>query len=86
MQHGSLTTIRRRRGPSVWAYRWREPGATGKIVYHNLVSGTVEQLPNKPAARKAVAGLQRQINAQDPRVRQTTITVEERCSTIGSGS
>jgi hypothetical protein len=52
MQNGSLTRIRRERGPNVWAYRWREPGPTGKIVYHNLVIGTMEQFPDKPAALK----------------------------------
>jgi hypothetical protein len=30
MQNGSIMRSERRRGPDVWEYRWREPGADGK--------------------------------------------------------
>jgi hypothetical protein len=57
MQNGSVIRAERQRGPDVWEFRWREPGADGKRRHRRIVLGSVEQLADEAAARQAVAAL-----------------------------
>jgi len=55
-QSGSLTKEKRKAGPAVWIFRWRENTPDGR-VNRKVVVGTVEQSPTKTAARKAAEPL-----------------------------
>jgi hypothetical protein len=55
MQYGSLVRTSRSRGPEVWQFRWSEKGPNGKRIYRKRVIGTIEEYPDKDAARNAVA-------------------------------
>ena len=65
MQNGSLSQMSRRRGPDVWAFRWREPGSDGRLVHRRIVIGTVEQFKNESAAARAIVALRREIKSGD---------------------
>lgn len=77
MQNGSLIRTPRRQGPEVWEYRWREPGPDGRRIHRRRVIGTVEQFSEVSAAFKATAGLRREINPRDLRLRPRLITVAQ---------
>ena len=77
MQNGSLRQMPRRRGPDVWAFRWREPGSDGRRVHRRIVIGTIEQFKNESAAAKAVVALRREIKSQDCRLRTALLTFAE---------
>ena len=62
MQNGSVIRAGRQRGPDVWEFRWREPGADGKRKHRRIVLGSVEQLDDEGAARQAIAALKLQFN------------------------
>jgi integrase len=57
MQSGSVIRAERQRGPDVWEFRWREPGADGKRKHRRMVLGSVEQLTDEAAARQAISSL-----------------------------
>jgi integrase len=61
-QKGSLTTLKRKGGHNVWAFRWRETQPDGKRRPRKLVVGTVEQYPTERAAWLAVERLNLSIN------------------------
>jgi integrase len=61
-QRGSLTTEKRRHGPRVWVYRWREPRHGGGSVQRKNIIGTKQQYPTRAAALKAVAAQRLDIN------------------------
>src|SRR6266567_3816331 len=77
MQNGSLRRVPRRRGPDVWAFRWREPGSDGRRVHRRIVIGTIEQFKNESAAAKAIVALRREIKSgdHDQRVRRRHLTL-----------
>ncbi len=56
-QAGSLRKEKRRRGPDVWVYRWREVGSDGVVRKPKAVVGTVDKLPTKSLAKRAVEAL-----------------------------
>ncbi len=66
-QSGSLTREKRRAGPAVWIFRWRENTQDGR-VNRKVVVGTVEQFPTKTAARKAAEPLRTSAIADNPAV------------------
>ena len=66
-QSGSLSREVRKAGPAVWIFRWRENATEGR-VYRKVVVGTIEQLPTKTAAERAVETLRSTINAVNPAV------------------
>jgi integrase len=69
-QSGSLTKEKRKAGPAVWIFRWRENTPDGR-VNRKVVVGTVEQLPTKTAARKAAEPLRTNAIADNPAVPMT---------------
>jgi integrase len=61
-QHGYFSRHERKKGPSVWVYRWRDIDAKGKPKMRALVIGTVKQYPTESAAWKAASTLRLDIN------------------------
>jgi len=77
MQNGSLRQMPRRRGPAVWAFRWREPGSDGRRVHRRIVIGTIEQFKDESAAARAIVALRREIKSgdHDQRLRRRLLTL-----------
>ena len=71
MQDGSVTVERRKRGPDVWCFRWREAGPDGRRIHRRIVLGTADELRGIASARKMVVGLRREININDVRISRT---------------
>ena len=53
-QHGSLTIEKRKAGPAVWVYRWRDTDAYGTRKRRKAIIGTKTQFPTRTAALKEV--------------------------------
>ncbi len=77
MQDGSVTVERRKRGPDVWCFRWREAGPDGRRIHRRIVLGTADELRSIASARKMVAGLRREININDVRIRRESIKLAD---------
>jgi integrase len=77
MQDGSVTVERRKRGPDVWCFRWREGAPDGRRIHRRIVLGTADELKSIASARKAVVGLRREINLNDVRIRRESITLAD---------
>jgi integrase len=73
MQDGSVTVERRKRGPDVWCFRWREGGPDGSKIHRRIVLGTADDLRSIGSARKAVVGLRREINLNDVRIKRESM-------------
>lgn len=76
-QNGHLKRERRKTGPDVWIFRWRETAADGRRVNRKIVVGTVEQYKTDAAANKAVAAFRININEESTRTGLQPLTVEE---------
>jgi hypothetical protein len=74
MQDGRVTVERRKGGPDVWSFRWRESGPDGRRVHRRIVLGSADDLKSLSCARKMVVGLRREINTNDVQIRKESIT------------
>jgi integrase len=77
MQNGSIMRSERRRGPDVWEYRWREPGADGKRKHRRIVVGSVDRIADKAAAFRATSALRRDINLANMRCKAKSMTLSQ---------
>ena len=77
MQDGSVTVERRKQGPDVWCFRWREGGPDGRKIHRRIVLGTADDLKTIASARRAVVGLTREINLNDVRIKTGSITLAD---------
>ena len=75
MQNGSIMRTERQRGPDVWEYRWREPGADGKRKHRRIVVGTINQFADKAAVFRATGALRRDINLANVRCKGKPVTL-----------
>src|SRR5579864_6170785 len=75
-QNGHLRRERRKTGPDVWIFRWREAAPNGRRVNRKVVVGTVKQYETETAANKAVAALRIDINNETPAAFRS-MTVEQ---------
>ena len=66
-QLGSLYKEKRRVGPAVWVFRWREDTPEGR-VNRKVMLGTVEHLPTRSAALRVAEPLRLNITAANPAV------------------
>lgn len=66
-QSGFFSRVKRKSGPDVWLYRWREIGSQGEAKMRKMVVGTVKQYPKKSAAWGAVESLRLNINLDSNR-------------------
>jgi integrase len=76
-QQGSLTIERRKNGPPVWVYRWRENYPGGKRVKRKRILGNKCQFPTKAAAMREVDGLRLNINCESSCSSSQALTVSE---------
>lgn len=65
-QDGCISREKRKTGPAVWIYRWRETAADGRRVNRKVVVGTVEKYRTESEAWKAVEALRIDINKETP--------------------
>jgi integrase len=65
-QHGSLQLDKRRNGPDVWIYRWREYSPTGEMQRRGEMIGTIEEYPTKADAQRASEHLRLTANSDNP--------------------
>ncbi len=77
MQNGSMIRAGRRRGPDVWEFRWREPGADGKRKHRRIVLGSIEQLADEAAARQAISALHLEFNRGGAWLKTRSTTVSD---------
>jgi integrase len=77
MQDGSVTVERRKRGPDVWCFRWREAGPDGRRIHRRIVLGTTDELRSIASARKMAVGLRGEININDVRIRRESIALAD---------
>jgi hypothetical protein len=52
-QFGCVERKNRRKGPDIWALRYREQVSGGTAVHKSMIVGTAEQYPTKLNARRA---------------------------------
>ncbi len=67
-QFGCVERKTRRKGPNIWALRYREQLPGGTAVHKSMIVGTAEQYPTKSIARRAAQALLLRINAENPNV------------------
>lgn len=75
-QQGSLQRVKRKKGTTVWLYRWYETQIDGTKRYRNVVLGSTEEYKTDAEALKAVDALRLTINEQTPRQQLREISVE----------
>jgi len=61
-QTGHLCRARRKSGPHVWEFLWRETDERGRRVHRTAIVGTVEQYPTEELAWTAANGLRVYLN------------------------
>lgn len=76
-QDGCISREKRKTGPAVWIYRWRETAADGQRVNRKVVVGTVEQYRTESEAWKSVEALRTDINRETPHAALSSMTVEQ---------
>ena len=76
-QQGSVQREKRRSGPDVWIFRWREIGPDGKNKQRKAIVGTVASLTTEASALKAAQALRIDANQQTPQAESGPRTVAE---------
>jgi integrase len=76
-QNGCLTLERRKSGPDVWVFLWREFDESGKRRQRKITVGTVEEYPTESKAKKAVGKHRLEINNETPCGASFRMTVEQ---------
>jgi integrase len=69
-QYGNLMLRKRKKGPDVWQFRWLENGRQRSVLV-----GTVEKLPARADAERAVEYHRIRINAENPQQQFHYVTV-----------
>jgi len=72
-QFGSVERKARKKGPDVWALRYREHLLDGTNCHKSLIVGTVEQHATESQARRAAQALLLRINADSPNTVAVTL-------------
>jgi integrase len=72
-----VTVDKRKRGPAVWCFRWREAGPDGRRIHRRIVLGTADELRSIASARKRVVGLSHEINLHDVRIKRESIALAD---------
>ncbi|CAN5582122.1 hypothetical protein BH10ACI4_BH10ACI4_08550 [soil metagenome] len=76
-QQGSLSIEKRKSGPDLYVYRWREVGANGLPTRRKQIIGSKLDYPSKSAAMRAVDGLRLDINLQAVAESSSPLTIRE---------
>ncbi len=69
-QYGNLMLRKRKKGPDVWQFRWLENGRQRSVLI-----GTLEKLPTRADAERAVESLRVRINTLNPQSQFHSVTV-----------
>lgn len=78
-QFGCIERKTRKKGPDVWALRYREHLSDGTDIHRSMIVGTVKEHPTESQARKAAQALLLAINAETPSAHVVTLgTVVDR--------
>jgi integrase len=78
-QFGSLTRKKRERGPDTWEFRYYESTEQGGRRRKSCIVGTVEKMPTKAHAQKAVEALLLTLNSETPQQRMAAVTFGAIC-------
>ena len=78
-QFGSLTRKKREKGPDSWEFRYYEATEQGERRRKSCIVGTVEKLPTKAHAQKAVEALLLTLNSETPQQRMAAVTFGAIC-------
>jgi integrase len=76
-QQGCVARERRRNGPDVWIFRWREAQPNGQRTNRKVVVGTVEQYSSRSAAQKAAEAVRIHVNKETTRSILQPLTCEQ---------
>jgi integrase len=76
-QQGSVQREKRRSGPDVWIFRWREPGPDGVSKQRKAIVGSVNTLPTEASALKAAHALRIDANQQTPQAEGAPETISQ---------
>jgi integrase len=76
-QQGSVQREKRRNGPDIWIFRWREAGPDGNSKQRKALVGTVIALSTEAAALKAAHALRIDANQQTPQAGGGPSTIAE---------
>ena len=63
-QHGHLRRVKRKRGPDVWEFLWRERGPDGKRIQRTLTIGNLKELHTERDALNYIQILRANINRE----------------------
>lgn len=44
-QRGYLRCVKRKKGPSMWEFLWREVGPSGELIRRTTVIGSIDNIP-----------------------------------------
>jgi hypothetical protein len=80
MQNGSVMRRIRKKHPDIWQFRWWEKTSDGKRVYKRKEIGTVDQIPDLEAARKAASLLVPDLNTRGAKSESVPMTIAQLCS------
>jgi integrase len=69
-QYGNLMLRKRKKGPDVWQFRWMENGKQKSVLI-----GTIEKLPARADAERAVEHHRIKINSENPQQQFHSVTV-----------
>jgi integrase len=73
-QDGSITRVRRAKGPDVWVYRYRStPDENGRRKHCSRILGCVKDYPKKADAKRAAENLRAEINATEDKAGRMTV-------------
>ncbi len=78
-QFGSLTRKKRAKGRDTWEFRYYEATEKGGRRRKSCIVGTVEKLPTKTHAQKAVEALLLKLNSETPQQRMAAVTFGAIC-------
>ena len=77
MQNGSVIRRNCKNHSDIWQFRGRESTADGKRIYRRREIGTVEQIPDLEAARKAASLLVPELNVRKARSELASMTIAQ---------
>jgi len=71
-QEGSISRVKRAKGPDVWIFRWRERQADSSLKQRKVILGDVERFPRLSDAKQAAEDLRADIN-RGPQVTEMNV-------------
>ena len=76
-QAGYIRLVKRKKGPSVWQFLWREESGDGASTRRSHLIGSITEYPTKETASKAVNGLRMKINEETYRRQPRNVSISD---------